>query len=108
MPYADEFGLSAVTRQPLSLDQSESRQENWSAEYPNSASRARAIRRGSSSERFSLPVTAGPAARVRVWALSRSTLSRRSERETGTRARAPSSSAVRALGDGFEAAAARS
>ena len=50
MPYAEEFGLSAVTRQPLSLDHSESRQPNWSAEKPNSASSARAMVRGSSSD----------------------------------------------------------
>ena len=92
--------MSAVTRQPLSLVQSESRQPNWSAEKPNSASSARAMVRGSSSERLSVPVTAWPSGCASVWALSGSTASRRSERETGTRARAARSSALSGASDG--------
>jgi hypothetical protein len=46
MPYAEEVGLSASTRQPLSPIQRLSRQLNWSEENPNCGRRARAMSRG--------------------------------------------------------------
>src|SRR5436853_7280229 len=106
MPYAPE-GLAAVVRQPLSRENSESRQPNWLWLQPYSASMARAMSRGSPLASDLLTVTWPPESCESVRALVRSTLPevREAERETevserSTTAAPPTSvfAAVRAAG----------